>query len=290
MELNPRARTAIRWTLRILVAAVFVFSAVSKMLSIGQFELYIHSFGFLPLSLCYIAARLCIGAECVLALFTLCGWFPRTMRLLTAGMLIVFSLFLCYSALIGRNDNCQCFGQMVDFNPLQSLLKNAILLLLVLLYYKFVSPKRLDKRWLPLPFVLAALVMVAPFVDYGFWEQDFNKKHFNAAIAPGGPLRQNGIGEGRRIVAFVKPGCLFCHEARRIIDSVAVKDNLPRTSIVYIEPQSKANSQEAYVIPRELFLDIVHSVPHILFLDDERIVGIYGLEDLNSHVISRFFK
>lgn len=287
---RPRVRVTMRWILRILVAAVFIFSAVSKMVGIGQFELYIHSFGFIPLNLCFIVARLCIGTELVLALFTLCGWFPRTMRLLTAGILIVFSLFLCFSALIGRNDNCQCFGQLVDFNPMQSLLKNAILLALVLLYYKFVTPKCLIKRWLPLPFVLAAVMMVLPFVDYGFGNQDFNKKKFAAAIAPGGQLRHHGIGEGRHIVAFVMPGCPFCHEARRIIDSVAVEDNLPRTSIIYIEPESKANSPETYVIPKKLFLDIVKSVPHILFLDGERIVGIYGLEDLNSHVISQFLK
>lgn len=288
MEFTPSARTAIRWTLRVLITAVFLASAISKIVSINLFALYVSSFGFFPLPLCHVLVRLCIGAELVMALFTICGWFPRSMRLITSGLLIFFSLFLCYAALIGRNDNCHCFGQLVDMNPLQSLLKNAILLALVLLYYRMVYPKRMSRRWLPLPFVLAASLMVVPFINYDFEYQDFNKKNFASAIAQGGPLHHHGIGENRRVVAFFMPRCPYCHAARYIIDSVAQQDNLPRTSIVYIEPQSKDNDPEAYVIPKDLFLDIVQAVPQIIFLDGERIVGICGLEDLNGYAITQF--
>lgn len=289
MELKPRVRTAIRWTLRILVAAVFIFSAVSKIVSINQFTVYVSSFGFFSPMLCYVLARLCIGAELVLALFTLCGWYPRMMRLFTAGILIFFSLFLCYSALIGREDNCQCFGQLVDLDPLQSLLKNAVLLALVLIYYKFVSPKpRLEERKVVLSVLLALVMMAVPFM--GEESQDFNMKRFVTAIGPGGQLRHHGIGEGRRIVSFVTPNCPYCRAARHLIDSVAEQENLPRTGIIYIEPESKNNTQEAYVIPRKLFLDFVKGVPQILFLDGERIVGIYGLEDLKASEISQFLK
>ena len=292
MELKPRVKTIIRWTLRILVAAVFVLSAVSKIVGLGQFELYIFSFGFFPLELCFLLARLCIGAELVLALFTLCGWFPRTLRLLTSGILIVFSLFLCYSALIGRDDNCQCFGQLVDLDPMQSLLKNAVLLVLVLLYYKFVTPKpRMSKRKLILPFVLAALMMVIPFIDYGFIKyQDFNKDNFAAAIAPGGQMRQHGIGEERRVVAFVMPGCRFCHAAKQIINTAVEQDNLPRNSIIYVEPKLKVNSPDAFVVDTNIFYGIVAGVPQILFLDGERIIEIYGLENLKGETISQFIK
>ena len=131
-------------------------------------------------------------------------------------------------------------------------------------------------------------MLAVPFM--GEESQDFNMKRFVTAIGPGGQLRHYGIGEGRRIVVFAMPRCPYCHAARQIIDSVAAQDNLARSGIVYIEPKSKANTPEAYVIPRKLFLDFVKGVPQILFLDGERIVGIYGLEDLKASEISQFLK
>lgn len=285
-----RARTTLRWILRILVAALFVVSAVSKIVGINQFGLYVYSFGFLPLALCHLLVRLCIGVELVLALFTLFGWFPRTLRLLTCGMLLLFSLFLCYSALIGREDNCQCFGQLVDLNPMQSLLKNALLLALVLFYYRLVPPKPcLNRRWLLLPLLLAALLMAVPFIDYDFANADFNKQKFHAAAASGGELRRFGVGEGRRLVILALPGCPYCRMARHEIDSIVSANSIPTDRIVYLEPAVDKNSPDAQTIPRELFLDITKAVPQILLLDGEHIAGIYGLEDLNPYAITQFF-
>ena len=49
--------------LRVLLAAIFMVSAVAKLVAIDDFELYVFSFGFFSLDCSYILARLCIGAE-----------------------------------------------------------------------------------------------------------------------------------------------------------------------------------------------------------------------------------
>ena len=74
---------AIRIVLRILVGVIFSVSAVAKLVAIDDFELYIYSYGWLPLSVSYVVARLCIGWEMVLGGLLLTGWWKRCTRTAT---------------------------------------------------------------------------------------------------------------------------------------------------------------------------------------------------------------
>lgn len=296
--------TIIRWVLRVLVAAVFVFSAVSKIVGIDQFELYLFSFGFFPLNFCFILARLCIGAELVLALFTLCGWFPRTMRLVTSGVLLVFTLFLCYAALIGRNDNCQCFGQMVNLNPMQSMLKNAILLALVLVLYRLTPPKpRMRPHWTVASVLAAVALLAVPFglsiPDNWFFGpgQRYNESALQSAIEPQGELYAYGVGKDRRLVAFVTPKCPYCKMARQKLDSILKRHNIPSSKLVYIEPRGIGDIREAKLIPVQLFSNITYdsitrtsSRPLVILLDGTKVVATYHLRNIDEDQIAKFFK
>ena len=304
-------RTIARWTLRVLIAAIFVFSAVSKLIGIDYFELYIFSFGLFPLNFCFFLARLCIGAELVLALFTLCGWFPRAMRLLTSTILILFSLFLCYAALIGRDDSCQCFGQLVDLSPTWSLLKNAILLALVLFYYRLTPPKPYKKAiFISLPFIssrtfsfprfifpslLAAVLLATPFAVsipdnwyFGPAQQRYNEYHLQASLKDG-QLKFYGVGEGRCVVAFVTPRCPYCKLARQKLDAIAWRHNIPSSKVFYIEPRSKDNTPGAQCITTRHFLDITYgSRPLVMLLDGTRVVATYHLRNIDENQIAHF--
>ena len=63
--------------LRVLLAAVFIVSAVAKLFAIDDFELYIFSYGFFSLNVSYLVARLCIAAEFLVGLFLALGWWAR---------------------------------------------------------------------------------------------------------------------------------------------------------------------------------------------------------------------
>lgn len=290
-----------------LIAAVFIFSAVSKLMpsAIDQFELYIYSFGFFSLDFCFIVARLCIGVELVLALFTLCGWFPRAMRLATSGVLIVFSLFLCYASLIGRNDNCQCFGEMVDLNPLQSLLKNALLLAVVLFYYHLTPPKpRMQSRWVAIPVVLAAVLMATPFIVsipdswyFGPEKQSFNEEAFTEWYSDYTNNQAVEQADARRIVAFVTPKCPYCQLARKKLDAIVSRHDIDPSRLIYVEPQRKENTQEAIVVSSKLFNEIIYdrttksyAFPLVLLLDGTQVVATYHLRNIDEDQIVEFFK
>ena len=82
-------------------------------------------------------------------------------------MLLLFSLFLCFAILIGRTDSCQCFGKWIDIPPAPSLLKNAVLIVIVLAYNRFGGDGQIRcgsrlRGWLTAALVVAALVV--PFV------------------------------------------------------------------------------------------------------------------------------
>jgi uncharacterized membrane protein YphA (DoxX/SURF4 family) len=293
-----KTRIIVRWILRVLIAAVFVFSVVAKLVGIDQFELYIFSFGLFPLNFCFILARLCIGAELVLALFTLCGWFPRVTRLVTSGLLIFFSLFLCYAALIGRSDNCQCFGEMVDLNPMQSLLKNAVLLALVLVYYRLTPPKpRMRPRWIAFPFLFAAVLLAIPFVVsipdnwcFGPSQQRYSEDYLQASLKEG-QLRFHGVGEGRCLVAFVTPKCPYCKLARQKLDAIVERHGIDSSKLFYIEPRAKDNTPGTKTITTQHFLDITYGArPLVMLLDGTKVVATYHLRNIDEDQIANFFK
>ena len=148
---------ALAIVLRVLLALLFLCSSVAKLMAIDDFELYIFSYGLLPLNLCYLVARLCIAAEMALALFIALGWWRRWVNLVAFLILILFSLFLGYAALIGRTDSCQCLGRLADLNPIQSLLKNAVLIAMVLGYSRLSREAREIRMPMGIKIVISAI-------------------------------------------------------------------------------------------------------------------------------------
>ena len=295
------ATNILRWTLRILVAAIFTVSALAKLLGgIDHFELYIFSFGFFPLNLCFILARLCIALELVLALFTLCNWYPRLTRLATIGVLLLFSLFLCYSAIIGRNESCQCFGQLVDMNPMQSLLKNAVLLLLVLLYYRMVKPwkscslaGRCSALWRVLPVVLGLAVTSVPFWVsvpdnwlYGQEKQPYGEEAF-AEWYEHGEWRAQCDEPETLLVSFVTPRCPYCKLARQKIGSIVSRHHIDSSRVLFVEPVSKENTPGALVISEKQFIEITFGErPRVFLIDHGQVVATYHLRNIDEDLIA----
>ena len=116
----------VKLILKILLGLVFILSGVLKLIDVDKFELYVYSFNFLSLSLSYIAARLLIAFEFLLGVALVVNIFNKYVMRTTLITLVGFTLFLLYLILIGRTDNCHCFGEYVQFNPIESIVKNVI--------------------------------------------------------------------------------------------------------------------------------------------------------------------
>lgn len=154
--------------LKMLLGMLFFFSAASKMVSVTDFEFYIYSFGIFSLGMCFVIARAAIACELLLGAFLLSNRWHRLTCVANVIVLVGFTIFLSYAHLIGRNDSCHCFGELLPFNPVQSILKNAILLIATLTAWKFADTDWQPRWW------LALLMPIVPFfilVHLGFHGQ-----------------------------------------------------------------------------------------------------------------------
>ena len=153
--------------LKILVGLLFIVSAVSKLVSMEAFEMYVYSFGILPLALCGYLSRVLLACELILGVALVSHRHHRFTLLMTLLFLIAFVVFLAYAHLSGRTDSCHCFGELLPFDPIQSLMKNAVLIALSLYVYKFAPRDWAPRWWLVL---LVYLLLIAAAFCYMYWK------------------------------------------------------------------------------------------------------------------------
>ena len=156
--------SAVALTVKIMLGMLFIVSALAKFFSIDSFEIYVYSFGIISLPLSFVAARLLIGLELLLGVALVSNRFHRGVSIVALLFLLFFVVFLSYAHLIGRTDSCHCFGELLPFNPVQSILKNAVLILLLLAVYKY-TPTDWHPRW-PLVLVIYLLLLSAVVVYF----------------------------------------------------------------------------------------------------------------------------
>lgn len=274
--------------MRVLLAALFIVSAVAKLVAIDDFELYVFSYGFMPLTLTYIATRICIVVELLLGVFVAVGLWRKWVNLAAMTMLLLFSIFLCYAALIGRTDSCQCMGRLADMSPAVSLLKNAVLIVLVLLYMRLVKNDEghghlanRKKVLITAGIVLVALVAVFTISVPDSWlfgdeEMLYDKELLKET------LEERQLDKGHKMVAFVTPGCPYCRMSREKISSIAKRHELDTTDIIYLEPADIGNKR---------FLGITYgSRPLIMLLDDGEPQATYHYRNISERKIAAFLK
>ncbi len=238
----------------------FCVSAGAKLFSVGDFELYIFSFGFAGFDLCTLAARLIIAGEFILGLGLVSGWWHHFVNSVTAALLLGFSAFLLWRMSLGDTESCHCFGNLVDMNPAQSLAKNAAALALLILAWVFpgelFSPKPSSKMdsedaisgpsgWekfrravyshkAAIAVGLSAAVLVAvPLINPpDFWyrltghtSSDLNAEKFREAADTTALL------EGRKMVCFYSLDCSNCRQCAEKMAGIISRNNIPLDSV-----------------------------------------------------------
>ena len=173
---------------RILLSFLFVFGAVSKLVSMPFFdgmvaELLLGKDYFdNPVGMIWVQwlTRILVAAELVLGLALLQNkWFKKIVLPATLGMLVLFTIHLFYEGFRQVNGftegNCGCFGDVLPMTNLESIIKNLIGMLIgiyVLLTFKkedvfksWVSPTLLGVITLfTLSFGIKSYEAVAPSV------------------------------------------------------------------------------------------------------------------------------
>ena len=301
--------------LRILIGLFFIISGISKLSSMEGFELYIYSFGLASFDLCSYFARLLIAAETAIGLCLVFRTFYREARWLTLLSLLGFSVFLVWRMALGDSESCHCMGELVDMNPLQSLVKNLVLIGIVAFlwkdrpaegrfrFMKFVSRHEAVFTLAFLLVPLAAAFAVNPpdaFLRAGRNSHDLVYEKFK-------PVADSlGLSKGRKMVCFYSATCEHCRRCASKVSSILTRHGIPdeNVSVMFMQTSSKQDSVVVaffnenaggkqlpyrYLHPY-YYLPLTNgAMPLVVLLEDGAVRKEYDYISLNEKEIAEFF-
>ena len=298
-NLTLKKSFSLKYVFRALLGILFLCSATAKLVGIDAFELYLFGFGWFSLGTAYLLARLVIAAEYTLGLLLIANFYPRLAFWGSLAMLGGFSVFLAVLLLAGNHDNCHCFGEWVDLNPAQSLLKNAGMLVLLLLSAG-VRPFRVRYKalWLALAVLvpLATVLIVSPPDN---WRYDSYARHdlinepaFREALEAG--ILPASVTEGGHVVCFYSLKCRFCKMSAQKLVTLRERGDFSRAPVIVIfgrgeNTDTRAFFAETGLEPAEIhfiepadFLRITNGgFPVILVMDGNEVTEKYNYRNLH---------
>ena len=224
--------------LRLLFALSFLFSAYTKFVAPGYFEITLMDQGIASSrELAAHLTRFFIGLEFALGVLLFFPYYTKKVVLFSIGLLGVFSLHLAYLFFLGDNENCGCFGEMISMNPAQSLLKNAILLSVAFwLYFK----KEKETQSKPIYLVFAAIIVASMWLFLPLQGKDAQK--FNAFTSFVGEGRVD-LSKGEVLVAVFNLDCEHCQEAATALGQLIDEQQLPPIFVLYFQEGSTSVSE-----------------------------------------------
>ena len=293
--------------LKMILGLVFIVSAVLKVADIDKFEIYVYSYHFFSLNFSFLVARAAIIAELVLGIGLVSNCLHKLMWWGSVAMLAGYTLLLFYALVIGRTDSCHCFGELLPFNPGQSLLKNLVLLAFFALVYK-VEGWHFKGQWLVLVSVAVAasvaVFAVSPpdnFTPSYNPEQNLQEAYFDEALQDP-PWDSLKLTEGRQVVCFFSTGCEYCQMAAHKLSLMQQFYGFPPENITYIFMGSEEGKErffeksESATYRSVLCEDVVKllkitdgNFPVLVFMEDGKVVHEYGFRSMNEAKIKAFF-
>ncbi|HEY9083468.1 MAG TPA: MauE/DoxX family redox-associated membrane protein [Vicingaceae bacterium] len=223
--------------LQFLTAGVFILSGISKLFPIEPFEVVFIDLGISNWILAPFVARTIIAFEIFIGVSILINlWANKLIYYLAQSMLVVFSIYLIFLLFTeGNISDCGCFGQLIALSPLNSLIKNIVLMLIL-----FTIPKKdwLPKIWL---FVIGLLIVsfVATFLLNRVGLQNVPSKSLNKSVDWSG-LPQTfyqsnttiDFTSGKKILVFFSASCPHCKNAAHRLSYLNKKNNINNVIIV----------------------------------------------------------
>ncbi|PHR34387.1 MAG: protein tlpB [Fluviicola sp.] len=162
-------RPYLPWTIRIIVAILFLFSAYSKLYPTANFGLgtlevkQLYPLGFSH-DVAPFFSRLLVALEFALGIAILQPNFLKRIVIPgTIALLAVFCIHLGYSIATGAGGNCGCFGTLIEMTPTEALIKNIITIGL-LVWLMRMLPKDVSPHNFPLLALIYAVPALALFM------------------------------------------------------------------------------------------------------------------------------
>jgi thiol-disulfide isomerase/thioredoxin len=156
----------ISWSIRILVALLFLVSAIAKLypspyFAISTFEVkQLYTLGFSDTLAPYFS-RILIGIEFALGFLLLSNNFLKRITIpATVGLLSVFIIHLSYVTFLsgGNSGNCGCFGELIPMTPIEAIIKNIIAVGLLIWLWRISENDKKSNIWMLTSITLACIL------------------------------------------------------------------------------------------------------------------------------------
>ena len=299
------------------IGSMFIIAAILKLISIDEFELYIYSFDILDFLLTTLFSRLLIAGELVLGLllvFKMCYKF--TWRA-TLSVQIVFTLFLAY-VLVFRNDsNCHCFGELVELSPLESIVKN-IVVIGGLFFIKTQRRRDAETQSKFVKKILLAAAVIIPFVvtpmDSVYKmiyssEKEISTVDFYETLDKVVKMDfvDNDIVfdstaqikmDGKQMVVIVSSGCKYCRLGVKKLSMMMRKNDIKSDNVkifIWGSREGILNFKDEtltddfsywHIMPHEAVDITLGRFPTFIILEEKEIVNISDFRDIDESFFS----
>ena len=300
----PSILPLLKTFVRILVGTVFIISALSKFNSIDNVEMYVYSMGLFNLKVTVILIRLLISFELFVGISLIIQLFAKKIWFLAFLSLVGFSVFLIIQIIVGDKGNCHCFGELIKMSPVQSLLKN---LVLIATLFIIKNQKGISFRFHSviitaiLVGTLAFPLLAAPpdFVVENRYKGFADLKNGDNSEVFHNYLKAHNLDQDKQIVCFFSMGCKFCKLASQKLSGMA-KNSEANINITYVFfgrrsklstfwENNNSTRYTSHVLSSNKFFQISNgTLPLIIFIEDGTVKGKFSYRDLNEEAFHEF--
>ena len=276
--------------LQLLLGITFLFSAYTKAVGPGFFEITLMDQGIAPdrIIASYLA-RFFIGLEFALGFLMFLPFYVKRLMQFTFFLLGGFTLHLIYLWSIGDTDNCGCFGEMISMTPEQSIIKNMIMLAIAFVVFRLAQTKKI-KIIIPIVFSAATIIsmwIILPIPNH----KEFPFESFTHFETRG----RVDLSSGENLVAIFNLDCEHCQQAATELGELKRnQENFPELYVLYFQEGSttvedfESITQSSFpydLIEVNTFFDLIgDSPPRVYHLKDGKVLGIWDLNILKNIV------
>lgn len=294
--------------LRLLIGALFITTAIMKLLTLDEFEAYIYSFNLFSFLLSTVVARLVIMAELLLGICLMTKMLYKYAWWLTMLMLVGFTFLLIYVAIFRNDTNCHCFGDIVQLDPIHSIIKNVITMFLMLFIRKEEDYQFKGKKW-----ALISAVAVSFIVPFCVFPMDalYNKfvspiEEVNSAVfdmvQADSTMVDFDISEGNYVVAVYASGCKYCKMSAKRMSLMMEQNKIDSTKFqlliwgdsIHIQKFREETNCEKFpwhVINPYAAIDLVYGrFPSFILTQDGQVIKGYDYRGLDETILKEHLR
>ena len=305
--------------LRYGIGGMFIIAAILKLISIDDFEIYVYSFDILNFLLTTLFSRLLIAGELVIGLLLIFKMCYKFAWRATLSVQVLFTLFLVYVLLFRNDDNCHCFGELVELSPLESIVKNVVVIGgLFLIRSQRRKDAETQSKLIDFRKVLLAAAVIIPFVvtpmDSVYKmiyssEKEISSVDFYETLDKVVKMDfvENDIvfdsvsaceAKGDKIVAIVSSGCKYCRLGVKKLSLIMKNNGISPDNVnifIWGSREGILNFREEtmtegcyywHIMPHEAIDITLGRFPTFIILKEKEIVNISDFRDIDESFFS----